>query len=217
MPHSPARRLIAARVSAGVTQAAPVTMTMKVDASEFMDWRKRISAKPSVTACLIKLAAVALRDHPQLQGQWRDDAIFFPAQIHIAVAIDTVHGLFAPVIRSVDQLALAAIDDQLNHLQQSAQANKLASATMRDGTFTVSNLGIFGIDAFTPIVQLPQAAILGIGRIVREPALVADQIVPRDMVTLSLTVDHRVVDGAPAARFLRTLRQLLEHPAGSLS
>src|SRR5262249_49180141 len=98
-------------------------------------------------------------------------------------------------------------------LRAQARAGRLTAADMRDATFTVTNLGMFGIDAFTPILLLPQSAVLGVGRIAPEPAVVADRVVPRETVALSLTFDHRVVDGAPAARFLDTLRRCLEPPA----
>jgi pyruvate dehydrogenase E2 component (dihydrolipoamide acetyltransferase) len=107
---------------------------------------------------------------------------------------------------------VSEIASQSRELVARAREGQLKAEQMRDATFTVTNLGMFGIDAFTPIIHLPQCAILGLSRIVREPAVIGDRIVPRDMLTLSLTFDHRVVDGAPAARFLNTLRQSIEHP-----
>jgi pyruvate dehydrogenase E2 component (dihydrolipoamide acetyltransferase) len=111
---------------------------------------------------------------------------------------------------------LRQIAAQTHDLIDKARAGTLTAEEMRDATFTVTNLGGFGIDAFTPILNPPQCAVLGIGRIVREPAVVEDKIVPRDMVTLCLTFDHRILDGAPAARFLATLRGCLEQPAAWL-
>jgi pyruvate dehydrogenase E2 component (dihydrolipoamide acetyltransferase) len=132
--------------------------------------------------------------------------------VHIAVAVDTDVGLLVPVLRDVDQMSVSEIADQSRELVARAREGQLKAEQMRDATFTVTNLGMFGIDAFTPIIHFPQCAILGLGRIIHEPAVIADRIVPRDMLTLSLTFDHRVVDGAPAARFLNTLRQSIEHP-----
>jgi pyruvate dehydrogenase E2 component (dihydrolipoamide acetyltransferase) len=113
----------------------------------------------------------------------------------------------------VDRLTLRQVASQTRELITKAKAGQLTAEELRDATFTITNLGMFGVDAFTPILNLPQSAVLGVGRIVREPAVVDERIVPRDLATLSLTFDHRVIDGAPAARFLDTLRHCLEQPA----
>jgi pyruvate dehydrogenase E2 component (dihydrolipoamide acetyltransferase) len=120
--------------------------------------------------------------------------------------------LLVPVVRGADRLTLREVTVRSQELIRAARAGKLTAEQMRDATFTISNLGSLGIDTFTPIIHLPQCAVLGIGRIVREPAVVGDVIVPRERMTLSLTFDHRVVDGAPAARFLDTLRRAIEAP-----
>jgi pyruvate dehydrogenase E2 component (dihydrolipoamide acetyltransferase) len=151
-----------------------------------------------------------------LQAQWRDDGLLVPGRIDIAIAVDTDAGLLVPVVRSVDQQSLRQIAAQSRELIEQARAGGLSVEQMRDATFTVTNLGSLGIDAFTPILHLPQCAVLGIGRIVHEPAVVNREVVARDQLTLSLTFDHRVVDGAPAARFLDTLRRCLEQPAAWL-
>jgi pyruvate dehydrogenase E2 component (dihydrolipoamide acetyltransferase) len=220
IPHTTARKIIAARMVAGVTQAAPVTLTTKADATNLVNLRGQFKSAanapdevPSYTDLVVKLTAAALRQHPLLQGQWREEGLFVPDRIDIAVAVAVEAGLVAPVIRGVDHLTLRQVVEQARDLVARARAGKLPADQLRDATFTVSNLGMFGVDAFTPILSLPQSAVLGVGRIVREPAVVADQIVPRDFVTLSLTFDHRVVDGAPAARFLDTLRRCIEQPA----
>jgi pyruvate dehydrogenase E2 component (dihydrolipoamide acetyltransferase) len=148
-----------------------------------------------------------------LQAQWRGDGLFVPSRIDIAIAVDTDPGLFVPVVRHADQLTLRQVAARSREIITRARAGQLSADDMRDATFTITNLGSYGIDAFTPIIHLPQCAVLGIGRIVREPAVVAEQVVPRHMITLSLTFDHRVVDGAPAARFLDALRRGLENPA----
>jgi pyruvate dehydrogenase E2 component (dihydrolipoamide acetyltransferase) len=162
---------------------------------------------------ILKLTAVSLRSHPLLQAQWREEGLFVPAGIAVAIAVDTEAGLLVPVIREADRLTLRQIAAQSRALVAQARAGQLTADQMRDATFTITNLGSYGIDAFTPILHLPQCAVLGIGRIVREPAVHLDQIVPRDVLTLSLTFDHRVVDGAPAAQFLQTLCNCLECPA----
>jgi len=217
IPHTNIRRTIAARMVAGVTQAAPVTLTTKFDATNLVALRNQFKAAdeiiPSFTDLIVKLTAVALRQHPLLQAQWRDDGLFVPERIDIAVAVDTEAGLLVPVLRAVNNQTLRQIVAQSRELIEQTRAGRLSADQMRDATFTITNLGGVGIDAFTPILYLPQCAVLGVGRIVREPAVQGDRIVPRDMLTLSLTFDHRVVDGAPAAQFLQTLRICLEQPA----
>src|SRR5262249_39658812 len=131
----------------------------------------------------------------------------------IALAVDTDAGLFVPVLRSADRMTLRQIAAHSRELIEQARAGKLSAEQMREATFTITNLGGFGIDAFTPIIHLPQCAVLGVGRIARDPAMQGDRIVPREMLTLCLTFDHRVMDGAPAARFLQTLGDYLENPA----
>lgn len=215
IPHTTIRRTIAARMVAGVTQAAPVTLTTKADATQLVKWRRDFQSAsaaivPSYTDLIVKLVAGALRQHPLLQAQWRDDALFVPDAVDIAVAVDAESGLMAPVVRGVDRLSIHEIALQTRDLIDKARAGTLTAEQMRGGTFTVTNLGMVGIDAFTPIIHLPQCAVLGVGRIIRESAVVDDRIMPRDQVTLSLTFDHRVVDGAPAARFLDLLRRLIE-------
>jgi pyruvate dehydrogenase E2 component (dihydrolipoamide acetyltransferase) len=225
IPHSSHRRIIAARIVAGVTQAAPVTLTARADATNFVLLRNQFKTKttspgevaPTYTDLILKLAAVALRQHPLLQAQWRDDGLLVPNRIDIAVAVDTEAGLLVPVVRGVDALSVAQIATQSQELIALARAGRLTAAQMRDATFTVSNLGHLGIDAFTPIIHLPQCAVLGVGSISREPAVVDNQIVPRDRMTLSLTFDHRVVDGALAARFLNKLRACIEQPSSLLT
>ncbi|MFO0926726.1 MAG: 2-oxo acid dehydrogenase subunit E2 [Gemmataceae bacterium] len=168
---------------------------------------------PSFTDLFVKLTAAALRQHPLLQAQWRDDGLFVPDGVHIAIAVDTDTGLLVPVVRDADRLTLRETVARTRQLAALARTGTLTGEQMRGATFTISNLGMFGVDAFTPVIHLPQCAVLGIGRIVREPAVVDGAIVPRDRVTLSLTFDHRVVDGAPAARFLDTVRRAVEQPA----
>jgi pyruvate dehydrogenase E2 component (dihydrolipoamide acetyltransferase) len=216
VPHTRIRKLTAARMVAGVTQAAPVTLTTKADATEMVSLRSRLKSTgpeaPSYTDMIVKVAATALSEHSLLQAQWRDDSLFLPHAVHIGLAVDTEAGLLAPVLRDADRLSLAEIAANARMLIAAARAGRLTAEQMRDATFTVTNLGMFGVDAFTPIIHLPQCAVLGVGRIVREPMVVGDRIVPRDMLTLSLTFDHRIVDGAPAARFLDAIRRSIEQP-----
>jgi pyruvate dehydrogenase E2 component (dihydrolipoamide acetyltransferase) len=219
LPLTSIRRTIAARMVAGVTQAAPVTLTTRVDATNLVNLRQQFKTAaspdgvPSYTDLMVKLAAAALTQHPLLQAQWRDDGLFVPDRIDIAFAVQTDAGLLVPVVRQADQRTLRQVAAQTRELIALARAGRLDTDQMRDATFTITNLGAFGIDAFTPIIHLPQSAVLGVGRIAREPAVQDDRVVPRDTLTLSLTFDHRIVDGAPAAAFLATLRGCVEQPA----
>jgi pyruvate dehydrogenase E2 component (dihydrolipoamide acetyltransferase) len=220
---SPIRRTIAARMLAGAHDAAPVTLTTRCDATNLVALRAQFRVAgsadqivPDYNDLIVKLTATALERHPIMTAHWTDREIVFAGGIHISIAVDTDAGLLAPVVRDVNRLTLRQLAEQIRGLADRARSGKLAADDMQHGVFTVTNLGAFGIEAFTPIINLPQSAILGVGAIVREPAVVNDQIVARDQLTLSLTFDHRVVDGAPAARFLKDLRQGIEQPGAWL-
>jgi pyruvate dehydrogenase E2 component (dihydrolipoamide acetyltransferase) len=214
------RRTIAARMVEGAQATAPVTLTTTADATNLVSLRAQFKAAakppdefvPSYTDIMGRLAARALQEHPALNRQWIDGQIISPTGINIAFAVDTPAGLVAPVVYDVPSLGLREIAARTHDLKARALSAQLKPQELTGGTFTISNLGAFGIDAFTPIINVPQCAILGLGRIERRPAVVGDQIVPRDMITLSLTFDHRIVDGAPAARFLAALRRAIENP-----
>jgi pyruvate dehydrogenase E2 component (dihydrolipoamide acetyltransferase) len=216
VPITPPRRTIAARMVESQRATAPVTLTTNVDATEFVNLRKRLQQGgkpvPSYTDLIVKLCAAALQKHPVLAGQWTDSGIRLPHTIDIGIAVDSDDGLRVPVIRDVPRLDIRELAMRSRDLIERARAGKLSITEMQDGCFTVSNLGNYGIDAFTPIINYPECAVLGVGRIARRPAVVGDAIVPRDQITLSLTFDHRIVDGGPAARFLQTLSQAIENP-----
>jgi len=210
---TPMRRTIAKRMVESQRETAPVTLTTTVDATNLVSARNRFKSTsiiPSFTDIIVKHCADALQQHPRLAAQWTEDGIRLPATIDIGIAVDTDDGLLVPVVRDVPALNVNQLAEESRDLIDRARAGKLALSEMQGGCFTVSNLGAYGIDAFTPIINYPECAILGIGRIARRPAVVGAAIVPRDQVTLSLTFDHRIVDGAPAARFLQTLAQLIE-------
>jgi pyruvate dehydrogenase E2 component (dihydrolipoamide acetyltransferase) len=221
---SPIRRTIASRVCAGANETAPVTLTTRCDATNLVALREQFRAVqtgseaivPGYNDIIIKLTAAALLRHPLMAAQWNDHQIILPDGIHISLAVDTDAGLMAPVIRDADTLTLRQVATETRRLAELARSGRLSADQMHGGVFTVTNLGMFGIDAFTPIINLPQCAILGVGRIAREPAVVNDQIIPRDQMALCLTFDHRIVDGAPAARFLQDLSRSIEQPGAAL-
>jgi pyruvate dehydrogenase E2 component (dihydrolipoyllysine-residue acetyltransferase) len=223
IPLTTTRRTIAARMLESLRATAPVTLTTTADATNLVNLRHQFKAAsegqhvPSYTDILVKLAAVALQKHPHLAARWTDAGLVLPDRFHIGIAVDTDAGLVVPVVRDVPSLDLRALAARTRELIDRARQGRLAAADMRGGCFTVSNLGAYGIDAFTPIINYPECAVLGVGRIARRPAVVGDAVVPRDQVTLSLTFDHRIVDGGPAARFLQTLAGLVEAPPAWLT
>lgn len=213
------RRAIASHLIGSLRTTAPVTLTTTADATNLVNLRDQYKTVaneepvPSYTDLLVKLSAAALQRHPALTGQWTDDGIRMPDGIHIGIAVDTDAGLLVPVVRDVPDLGLRQLGAQSRELIERARRGNLSAGEMQGGCFTVTNLGAYGIDAFTPIINHPECAILGVGRIAKRPAVVGDAIVARDQLTLSLTFDHRIVDGAPAARFLQALAQMIENPA----
>ena len=158
-------------------------------------------------------SGLALRQHPRLNATLAGDTIRLLPDIHIGLAVALDDGLIVPVIRHADQKSLADLARERVRLAERARANPLTTAEVTAGTFTVTNLGAYDIDAFTPIVNPPEAAILGVGRIVDKVVIYRGKIGQRSMMGLSLSFDHRLVDGAPAAAFLQNVKQLLEAPA----
>jgi pyruvate dehydrogenase E2 component (dihydrolipoamide acetyltransferase) len=194
-----------------------------VDATNLVSMRNQFKAAggdaivPSFTDIIAKLTAVALQRHPLLAARWEGDRIRLAGALHIGIAVDTEHGLLVPVIRNVPDLALPALARHSRDLIAATRARRLKSEDLQGGVFTITSLGSFGIEAFTPIINFPETAILGLGVIRREPVVLNDgSLTSREQLTLSLTFDHRVVDGAPAARFLQTLRTGIENPAAWL-
>ena len=219
-PARQVRTAIAARMMASRANTAPVTLTTQVDATNLVNLREQFktieSPAPSFNDFFLKLAATALLKHPQLAARWTDAGIVQPSSTNIGFATDTDAGLLVPVVRDVPNLGLRQIAARSRELIEKARGGSLSSRDMSDGCFTITNLGAFGIDAFTPIINYPECSILGIGRIEKRPVADGDRVVIRDQVWLSLTFDHRIVDGAPAARFLQTLALLVTNPGPAI-
>lgn len=212
------RKAIAARMLESRATTAPVTLTSLVDATNLVNLRNQFKAAstqpiPSYTDILVKLVAVALQKHPLLAARWTEAGIVPASRIDIGIAVDVDSGLLVPVIADVPALGLRQVALRARELIERARSGELSSRDMQGGCFTITNLGAFGIDAFTPIINPPECAILGVGRIERRPVMDGDRVIGREQVTLSLTFDHRIVDGAPAARFLQTLAACIENPA----
>ena len=217
IPFMGMRQAIAEQMVHSLQTMAQLTMMTKADVTELKSTREALAArwgrKASYTDLLVKAVTVALRDHPLLGAKLVGDGIVMPTEMNIGVAVALEDGLIVPVIRCADQLTVLEISDRLQDLAQRARENALNVDEVTGATFTITNLGMYGIDAATPIINPPEVAILGVGRITEELALVNGQATARSKITLSLTIDHRIVDGAPGAAFLQTLVQLLEHPA----
>jgi pyruvate dehydrogenase E2 component (dihydrolipoamide acetyltransferase) len=225
IPLTATRKAIAARMLESRRTTAPVTLTAVVDATNLANLRGQFqtvaktdgAAVPSYTDFLVKLTTIALQKHPLLAARWTDDGIRPAGRIDVGIAVDTDAGLLVPVVRDVPALGLRQLAARTRELIDLARRGLLPARDMEGGCFTITNLGAYGIDAFTPIINPPECAVLGVGRIERRPTMDGERVVGREAVTLSLTFDHRVVDGGPAARFLQTLARLIENPGPWLS
>ena len=222
-PISPIRRLIAERLSSSAHTTAAVTLTTEVDATQLVHLRKAIVADvqgttipaPSYNDLLTKLLAVALLEQPGLNASLDGEHIVQHPFVHVGIAVDTERGLVVPVVRDAQSKSVQMITAESARLIEQVRAGKISPDDLRGGTFTITNLGMYEIDAFTPIINLPECAILGVGRIVAKQVVVDEEsetTAVRKMMALSLTFDHRLVDGGPAARFLQRVKQLVEHP-----
>jgi len=219
------RRIIAERMATSARETARVTLVTEADATAFVEAREQLKADvadewdfaPGYNDLLGLIVARALREFPymnaRLQPSQEDgQAIERLSAVNLGMAVDTERGLLVPVIRDAHQKGLRAFGVELRELMERARAGKSLPDDLTGGTFTITNLGMYEVDAFTPIINPPEAAILGVGRIQPKPVVRDGEIVVRQMWTLSLAFDHRVVDGAPAARFLQRIKQLVENP-----
>jgi pyruvate dehydrogenase E2 component (dihydrolipoamide acetyltransferase) len=212
-------RIMAERVTASWTTIPHFFLTRDVDAAGLAAARARLAgAGPNAgegvtyTDQLVALVARALRTHPRLNASWQDGAIRYHDDINVGIATAVEQGLLVPVVHGADRLSMPEIATRRRELVARAKAGRLQPADMARGTITISNLGMFGIDAFNAIVNAPQAAILAVGRIADRVVAHEGRAVVRPRMTLTLSCDHRVVDGARGAEFLRDLADLIEHP-----
>ncbi|MBM4428939.1 MAG: 2-oxo acid dehydrogenase subunit E2, partial [Chloroflexi bacterium] len=216
-PFSGMRQAIAEQMVYSLQSMAQLTIHTKADVTELASTRESLAArwgrKPSYTDLLVKAVVVALKDHPLLGSHLEGEQIHMPEEMNIGVAVALQEGLIVPVIRNADRLTVLQISDKIKDLAARARENALNVDEVTGAVFTITNLGMYGVDHFTPIINPPEVAILGVGRITEEVAWINGQAAARSKVALSLTLDHRVVDGAPGSAFLQTLVQLLEHPA----
>lgn len=211
------RRTIARRMLESASTTVPVTLTTRADASQLVELREQFKAAPesgsvpSYQDIISKLVAVVLGEQPVMNCRWENNQLIAPDGIHLGIAVDTESGLLVPVVRNVDRLSIWQLAATSSELVQRARARTCTQHELIGSTFTITNLGAFGIDAFTPVINSPEVAILGIGAIRREAVVMQDdQIERRHIISLSLTFNHCAVDGAPAARFLQRLVRLIE-------
>lgn len=207
------RKAIAERMHKSLQSTAQLTITTEVDVTQLIDRRQEVQREfnATYTDFIIQACAHALKQHPRMNAALDADTLKTQEQINVGVAVALDEGLIVPVIHNAYKKPLKEIAQEARSLAEKARAGKLTLEEVSGGTFTVSNLGMFGVDAFTPILNTPQTGILGVGRIVEKPAVYRGEIAKRAMMVLSLTFDHRVIDGAPAGAFLQTVADLLAH------
>jgi pyruvate dehydrogenase E2 component (dihydrolipoamide acetyltransferase) len=213
------RKIIAKRMMQSHLETAPVSYMREVDASQFSQMRQEIknsikdkALNITFTDLFIRAICLALAEHPDFNAVVEDGDLLIKSHINLSLAVDNDRGLIVPVIKNADQLSIREISKQRKMLITRVNNNTLNQGNMEDGTFTISNLGSLGVDFFTPIINPPQVAIVGIGRIREVPAVHNGGIFIKNKVGISLTCDHRFIDGAPAARFLETFTQIIENP-----
>jgi pyruvate dehydrogenase E2 component (dihydrolipoamide acetyltransferase) len=225
-PLNRVRRITADRMAASSRSVARVTLLMEVDMSEAVRFRtqlapefeKRYGARLAYDAMIAKACAIALAEHPHVNAQWQEASAGQPAglrlqeSVNVGIAVASEQGLLVVVVRDADSKPLARVNQDLADMVAKSRQGGLGPDALSGSTFTITNLGGYGVESFTPIVNPPETGILGIGRIAKRPAVVDGQIVPRDLMYLSLSFDHRVVDGAPAAQFLQRVKECLEAP-----
>ena len=223
VPLTRMRATIARRMSESKAAIPHIYVSAEVDMTEALQWRKRLNDtaaaegyKVTVNDLVVRAAALALTKFPNLNASFAGDHVDQHRDINISIAVALKEGLIAPVVRNADQKAIGRISREAADLASRAREGKLQPREFEGGTFTVSNLGPFGVDTFISIITLPQAAALAVGSSAQKAVVVDGQIVIRDRMNVTLSVDHRVSDGADAAQYLGELRRLLENPLALL-
>jgi pyruvate dehydrogenase E2 component (dihydrolipoamide acetyltransferase) len=211
------RQTVATHMLRSLQTTAQVTLTTEVDVTDAMQLREGLSRQwpdggLSPLHLVIKATARALEEHPRMNAIRQENAIELRREVNVGVAVSLQEGLIVPTIRRANEKHLAEIARESRDLANRTREGKASYDEVTGGTFTITNLGPYGIDAFTPIINSPQVGILGVGRVVEKPAVYRGEITKRSMMVLSLTFDHRVIDGAPAAEFLGTVKGCLEDP-----
>lgn len=209
------RKAVAERLSFSARTAVPVTITMEADATKLVAMKEKES-HISFTAFAVKAAAKALKEHAAVNSAIEEDEVTVYSDVNVAVAVNTEEGLVAPVIQNADKKSLKEVNSAIDTLSEKAKEKRLGLEELTGGTFTVTNLGAYDVESFAPVINPPQCAILGLGRIVYKPFALGGRVSARPSTMLTLVFDHRIVDGVPAARFLQDLKRYLEDPESLL-
>lgn len=221
VPVSQMRKTIARRLGESKFTAPHFYLTMEINMDQAVAARQAINEKSAVKISfndfVVKACAAALRKHPAINSSWFGDKITYHKDIHIGVAVAVEDGLLVPVINHTDLKSMSQINQEIKELAGKAKSKKLTPQEMQGNTFTISNLGMFDIEEFTAIINPPDACILAVGSIIKKPVVKNDQIVIGNMMKVTLSCDHRVVDGATGAQFLQTLKAMLENPVMMLA
>jgi pyruvate dehydrogenase E2 component (dihydrolipoamide acetyltransferase) len=220
IPFSGMRKAVAENVSRSIRTSPHVTLVSEVDVTQatalreqlLAEMQKRYGIKLTFTALLVKAAAMAILDYPIINSSLIEDKIVIHEDINIGMAVALESGLIVPVIRNADTKLLQEISNDIAVLAAKARAGTLSTEEMHGGTFTITNLGAYGVDSFNPIINPPECAILGVGRSAEKPVFINGQVQARTLMNLCLSFDHRVVDGAPAAQYLAKVKEILESP-----
>lgn len=219
---TPMRAAIARRMQSSKQEvphfyvSAEIRMDAAVELVEELNAERSDGARVSLSAVLVRACALALREHPRFNAVWTSDGLALAEQVNVSIAVALDGGLVAPAVLNADELDVSRTAEALSELVARARAGKLRGTEMTEGTFTVSNLGMFDVSSFAAIVTPPQVAVLATGKVGRRPLWEDGAFVPASVLTATLSSDHRAVDGADAARFLGTLQELLEAPAGRI-
>ncbi|MEY9867367.1 pyruvate dehydrogenase E2 component (dihydrolipoamide acetyltransferase) [Peribacillus sp. B2I2] len=220
VPVTGMRNIIAKRMMESLQSSAQLTLTMKVDVTDLVILQKQAagvlqkheSTKLTITDFVAKAVVLSLKEHPKMNSAYIEDNIHLYEHVHLGLAVALEKGLVVPVIRNAESCTLRQLSKKGKELARQARDGQLPSEDMQGSTFTISNLGAYGVEHFTPILNTPETGILGIGSAYDTPLYMGDELERRTILPLSLTFDHRVLDGAPASAFLQTLKRYLEEP-----
>jgi pyruvate dehydrogenase E2 component (dihydrolipoamide acetyltransferase) len=224
IPVSGIRKIIAGRMYDSLQKTAQLTLDMKVDVTDLIALQKqtagtvqnRYNTKLTVTDFIARAVVLSLQKHQQMNSAYIEDKIHLFKHVHLGMAVALEKGLVVPVIRNADSCTLLELSQNVKELAQKGRQAQLTHEEMQGSTFTISNLGAFGIEHFTPVLNPPETGILGVGAVYDTPVYKGENLERRSILPLSLTFDHRVLDGAPAAAFLQTVKQFLEEPVTML-
>ena len=220
---TPMRAAIARRMQSSKQEvphfyvSADIRMDAAVELVDELNANHGDGARVSLSAVLVRASALTLRKHPRFNAIWTNDGLALAGQVNVSIAVALDGGLVAPAVLNADELDVRSTAEALSELVGRARSGRLRGTEMTEGTFTVSNLGMFDVSSFAAIVTPPQVAVLATGKVSRRAVWEDGVLVPASVLTATLSSDHRAVDGADAARFLGTLQELLEAPAGSIA